>query len=257
MRSLAGKTLFVTGSSRGIGKAIALRAARDGAAVVLAAKTVAPDPKLPGTIHSAAEEVEAAGGRALPVPCDVRDEAQVKAAVKAAVETFGRLDILVNNAATNPYFGPILDTPADMLAKTVDVNLTGFFHLCQLAGRVMREQGGGVILNTSSVNGAQPAPGQGVYSMTKAGIISMTRAFARECAAFGIRVNAVLPGLTDTKFAHALTGNEALLRGILPMIPLGRVAEPEEIAPAFLYLACDASAYVTGACLAVDGGLLA
>jgi NAD(P)-dependent dehydrogenase (short-subunit alcohol dehydrogenase family) len=120
----------------------------------------------------------------------------------------------------------------------------------------MKGGGGGAIVNVSSVNGERPGPMQGIYSVTKAAVISMTRAFAKECAGWGVRVNAVLPGLTDTKFAAALTQSERMLNMILPLIPLGRVAQPEEIAPAIAFLASDAASYVTGACLPVDGGLL-
>ncbi|MEJ2368432.1 MAG: SDR family oxidoreductase [Acidobacteriota bacterium] len=247
---LDGKVAVITGASRGIGEAVARLFAAQGAHVVVTSRKL-------DACESVARSIRESGGEAEAMACHAGDAEQRLALVDHAVREFGRLDILVNNAATNPYFGHILDTPESMLDKTVEVNLTGFFHLCQLAGRAMREQGGGVILNTASVNGVSPSPMQGIYSVTKAAIISMTRAFAKECAAFGIRVNAVLPGLTDTRFASALTENDAILKTILPMIPLGRAAQPEEIAPAFLYLASDAGAYVTGACLAVDGGMLA
>jgi aminoglycoside phosphotransferase (APT) family kinase protein/NAD(P)-dependent dehydrogenase (short-subunit alcohol dehydrogenase family) len=247
---LDGKVAIVTGSSRGIGEAVARLFANQGAYVVVTSRKI-------DACESVAQSIRGAGGKAMAIACHVGEPDQRRALIERVASDLGRIDILVNNAATNPHFGHILDTPESMLQKTVDVNLAGFFHLCQLAGRVMREQGGGVIINTASVNGVSPAPYQGIYSVTKAAIISMTRAFAKECGDLGIRVNTVLPGLTDTKFASALTSNDALLKGVLPLIPQGRVAEPEEIAPAFLYLASDASAYVTGTCLTVDGGMLA
>jgi NAD(P)-dependent dehydrogenase (short-subunit alcohol dehydrogenase family)/aminoglycoside phosphotransferase len=247
---LDGKVAVVTGSSRGIGEAVARLFAAQGAHVVVSSRKLE-------ACEAVAESIRSAGGKATAVACHVGDPEARQALVDSVVTSLGRLDIMVNNAATNPHFGHILDTPLSMVEKTVEVNLIGFFHLCQIAGQAMRDQGGGVIVNTASVNGVVPAPMQGVYSVTKAAIISMTRAFAKECAPLGIRVNAVLPGLTDTKFAAAITGNEAALRSIVPMIPAGRVADPAEIAPAFLYLACDASAYVTGTTLTVDGGLLA
>lgn len=247
---LDGKVAVITGSSRGIGEAIARLYANQGAHVVITSRRLE-------VCEAVAQSIRDGGGAATAIACHVGEAEQREALVARVVAELGRLDIMVNNAATNPYFGHILDTPTSMLTKTVDVNLSGFFHLCQLAGRVMREQSdGGVILNTASINGVKPAPYQGIYSVTKASIISMTRAFARECGPLGIRVNAVLPGLTETKFASALTSNQALLNSILLMIPQGRVADPAEIAPAFLYLASEASAYVTGACLTVDGGLL-
>ena len=142
----------------------------------------------------------------------------------------------------------------ESVKKTIEVNIEGYFHMSQLAGQQMRKQGSGVIINTSSVNGRISGYNQSLYSASKAAIISMTESFAKECAPFGIRVNAVLPGLTDTKFASALTQNEAMLKMILPQIPLGRVAQPEEIAPAYLFLASEAAKYITGVSLPVDGG---
>jgi NAD(P)-dependent dehydrogenase (short-subunit alcohol dehydrogenase family) len=186
----------------------------------------------------------------------VGDEAAIDALFDRIGERHGRLDVLVNNAATNPHFGHIAETPLSMVDKTVQVNLRGYFHASQRGALLMKAGGGGAIVNVSSVNGERPGPMQGIYSVTKAAVISMTRAFAKECAAWGVRVNAVLPGLTDTKFAAALTQSERMLNMILPLIPLGRVAQPEEIAPAIAFLASDAASYVTGACLPVDGGLL-
>ncbi len=247
---LDGKVAVITGASRGIGEAVARLFANQGARVVVSSR------KLEGC-ESVASALRDAGAQATARACHIGDAEQRRALVDGVLEEFGRIDILVNNAAANPYFGHILDTPEAALAKTVEVNLAGTFHLGQLAGRAMREAGGGVIINTASVNGVAPAPLQGIYSVTKAAIISMTRAFAKECAPFGIRVNAVLPGLTDTAFAAALVRDDAVLKTILPLIPLGRAADPAEIAPAFLYLASDAAAYVTGACLTVDGGMLA
>ena len=165
--------------------------------------------------------------------------------------------MLVNNAATNPHFGHIAETPLAMVDKTVEVNIRGYFHMSQKAALLMKDQGGGAIVNTSSINGVRPGPYQGIYSITKAAVISMTQAFAKECAPWKVRVNAVLPGLTDTRFAAALTGNERMLKMILPLIPLNRVADPEEIAPAIVFLASDSASYITGAALPVDGGFLA
>ena len=247
---LDGKVAVVTGSSRGIGESVARLFANQGAQVVVSSRRIESCEKV-------AESIRQTGGKAIAVECHVGESEAREALIESVLKEFGRVDILVNNAATNPYFGHILDTPTPAADKTVAVNLSGFFHMSQLAGRAMRERGEGVIINTASVNGVRPAEYQGIYSITKAAIIAMTRAFARECAADGIRVNAVLPGLTETKFASALTQNEELLQTFLPMIPQGRVADPAEIAPAFLYLASAASSYVTGTCLTVDGGLLA
>ena len=169
---------------------------------------------------------------------------------------FGRLDILVNNAATNPYFGHISDTDVAMIDKTMQVNIKGYFELAALASKVMKKGGGGAIVNIASINGVKPGMYQGIYSITKAAVINMTQAFAKECAPWKVRCNAVLPGLTETRFASALTKNDQLLTAALTQIPLGRVAQPSEIAPAILYLVSEASSYVTGTTLTVDGGLI-
>ncbi|USD36119.1 glucose 1-dehydrogenase [Ferrimonas sp. SCSIO 43195] len=247
---LQGKVALITGASRGIGEAVARLYAAHGARVILSSRDQQ-------ALDAVAASIRDQGGQAEGIACHGGDIDQAKALFATIEQRYGRLDILVNNAAANPYFGHILDTPQEALNKTVQVNLAGYFCFAQLAGQMMREQGGGVIINTASVNGKQPAPGQGIYSITKAAVNSMTAAFAKECAQYNIRVNAVLPGLTETKFASALTDNPMLLKQILPLIPQGRSAVPEEIAPAFLFLASDAAAYITGIELPVDGGYLA
>ncbi len=221
MRSLAGKTLFVTGSSRGIGKAIALRAARDGAAVVLAAKTVAPDPKLPGTIHSAAEEVEAAGGRALPVPCDVRDEAQVKAAVKAAVETFGRLDILVNNASAINLRGT-LELPVARFDLLFAVNARAAFVCSKACLPHLLESDNPHILNISPPLNTDPKWFRGIapYTLTKYGMTMLALGMAGEFRDRGLAANALWPktGIATAAVRNLLGGEEAVRRCRRPEI---------------------------------------
>jgi NAD(P)-dependent dehydrogenase (short-subunit alcohol dehydrogenase family) len=167
----------------------------------------------------------------------------------------GKLDICVNNAATNPYFGHILETDVEAYQKTVDVNIRGYFFMSVEGGKLMRESGGGAIVNTASVNGLQPAPMQGIYSITKAAVVNMTRAFAKECAQFNIRCNALLPGLTKTKFAGAVFDNENIYKQALSGIPMNRHAEPGEMAGSVLYLVSDASSFTTGEILVVDGGM--
>ena len=167
----------------------------------------------------------------------------------------GKLDILINNAATNPYFGHILDTDLAAYDKTVDVNIRGYFFMSVEAGKMMREQGGGAIVNTASINAIQPGIKQGIYSITKAAVANMTKAFAKELAPHGIRVNALLPGLTKTKFAGALFTNEEIYKQAMAGIPMGRHAEPKEMAGTVLYLVSDASSYTTGECIVVDGGI--
>lgn len=170
-------------------------------------------------------------------------------------EKHGRLDILVNNAAANPYFGNVLDTDLAAFQKTVDVNIRGYFFMSVEAGRLMRKTGNGVIINTASINGITLGAGQGIYSITKAALIKMTKVFAKECAQFGIRCNAILPGLTKTKFAEALFDNEQIYQDIVKAIPMQRHATPAEIAGTILYLASDASSCTNGECIVVDGGL--
>jgi NAD(P)-dependent dehydrogenase (short-subunit alcohol dehydrogenase family) len=246
---LTGKVALITGASRGIGKAVAELFAAFGAEVIVSSRKQ-------GSVEAVAESIIAKGGKAKAIACHIGDADAVRKLMAEIKQQYGALDILVNNAATNPYFGHILDTEESAIRKTVEVNIEGYFQMSQLAGQLMRDNNGGCIINTASVNGVRSGPMQGIYSITKAAVISMTEAFAKECAPLNIRVNAVLPGLTETKFASALTKNESLLKSYLPSIPLRRVAQPEEIAPAFLYLASDAASYVTGVSLPVDGGLL-
>jgi len=167
----------------------------------------------------------------------------------------GRLDILVNNAAANPYFGHVLDTDLAAYEKTVDVNVRGYFFMSIEGGKLMRENGGGAIVNTASVNALQPGDRQGIYSITKAAVVNMTKTFAKECAPFGIRCNALLPGFTKTKFAGALFTDDGIYQQAVKNIAMGRHAEPEEMTGTVLYLVSDASSYTTGECIVVDGGL--
>ena len=164
--------------------------------------------------------------------------------------------MLVNNAATNPYYGHVLDTDLGAFQKTVDVNIRGYFYASVMAGRLMRETGGGSIINVASVNAVRPGPLQGIYSITKGAVLNMTKTFAKECGPLGIRCNAILPGLIRTKFAGALIADKETLKHYLGGHPLGRVGEPQDIAGAALFLASNASAYVTGEYLVVDGGFL-
>jgi NAD(P)-dependent dehydrogenase (short-subunit alcohol dehydrogenase family) len=246
---LSGKTALVSGASRGIGASIAQLLAAHGAHVICTSR------KLEGC-EAVAEAIRASGGSAQALAMHVGDPAAIEA-VFAELEAQGKApDILVNNAAANPYFGPMLDMDLGSYEKTVEVNLRGYFWTTVQAAKRMRGKGGSIV-NIASVNARRAAPGQGIYSMTKAGIVNMAEGFAKELAVHGIRVNTVLPGLTETKFASAITGNPKILGMMMQMIPLARVAQPDEIAPAVLFLASPASSYVTGATLAVDGGYLA
>jgi NAD(P)-dependent dehydrogenase (short-subunit alcohol dehydrogenase family) len=247
---LDGKVALVTGGSRGIGKAIALRAARDGANIVIAAKTTEAHPKLPGTIHSAAEEIEAAGGKALALQVDVRDENAIAAAVAKTAQTFGGIDILVNNAAANPYMGPLTGLDAGRAEKTHRVNQWGPVLWTQLAVKHGMGEGGSIV-NIASTGGLGVTPGIAYYSSTKAALINLTKQLAAELAP-KIRVNALAPGLVKTDFARALwEKNEA---AIAKTMPLQRLGEPEDIAAAALFVVSNAASWMTGQTIVIDGG---
>ena len=239
----------MTGASRGIGEATAKLLAEQGAHVIVSSRKQEELDKVAAAIGKS-------GGKATAIAAHQGDSAALANLVGEIGSAFGKLDILVNNAATNPYYGHILDTDIGMAEKTLQVNVKGYFELSMLAGRMMRKAGGGAIVNIASINGVKPGMAQGIYSITKAAVINMTQAFAKECGPHRIRVNAVLPGFTDTKFASALTKNEQFLKSFLPQVPLNRIAQPAEIAPAVLFLVSDAASYVTGTTLTVDGGYL-
>jgi NAD(P)-dependent dehydrogenase (short-subunit alcohol dehydrogenase family) len=246
---LSGRIALVTGASRGIGESIAKLLAGQGAHVIISSRKI-------DDCQRVADDIKQAGGSAEAFACHIGDMEQIAGIFAHIKNTHGKLNILVNNAAANPYFGHVLDTDLGAYQKTVDVNVRGYFFMSVEGGKLMRDNGGGSIINVASVNGIIPGAMQGIYSITKAAVISMTKTFAKECAGAGIRVNALLPGATDTKFASALVKNDAILNQLLPHVPLNRVAQPDEMAGAVLYLASDASSYTTGTSLAVDGGYL-
>lgn len=246
---LTGRVALVTGASRGIGESIAKLLAAAGAHVIISSR------KIDGC-QAVADSIIADGGSAEALACHIGDMEQIDACFAHIEEKHGKLNILVNNAAANPYFGHILNTDLAAFEKTVDVNIRGYFFMCVKGGQLMKKNGGGSIINVASVNGMVPGDFQGIYSITKSAVISMTKSFAKECATLGIRVNALLPGLTDTKFASALTSNEAILKQAMMHIPMKRVAMPEEMAGAVLFLASDAASYTTGTSINVDGGYL-
>lgn len=247
---LTGKVAIITGASRGIGEAIARGMAEYGASVVLAARKQE-------ALDAVAADINAAGGKALAIACHTGKDTDIDALYARVASEFGRVDILVNNAATNPYFGPMIDATEAIFDKTFEVNAKGYFLMAQRAARMMVDQGKGSIINIASIAGVSPSLMQGIYGMTKAAVISMTKGFAKELGPAGVRSNALCPGLTDTKFAKVLIDTKEIHDIFIRDVPLGRHAEPSEMVGAAVYLASDASSYVNGAVLACDGGYLA
>lgn len=248
MVDLTGKTALVTGASRGIGRAIALGYAAAGAAVIVSSR------KTEG-VQAVADEIRALGGRAHSVAAHVGQESAVAALVAEAVEAFGGLDLVVNNAATNPHFGALLDASDSMWDKILEVNLKGPFHVIRHAVPHLRARGGGLILNVASVAGLRPSPAMGVYSVSKAALLMLTRALAVELGPDRIRVNALAPGLIRTRFSQALWETPEIAERAIAATPLGRLGEVEDLVGAALFLASPQAAYITGAVLTLDGGL--
>ena len=244
--TLEGKVAIITGASRGIGEAIARTFVAHGGRVVLAAR------KLDG-VKAVADSL---GDRAFAVAAHTGHEAQCEALVRSAVERFGAVDVLVNNAATNPCFGPMIDTDMGAWAKTFEVNLQGYFWMAREVARHLRARdAGGSIVNVSSVAGLEAAPMQGVYGATKAAVVSMTKTLAYELGPSKIRVNALAPGLIETRLSSAIVQNDAIVAEVLRKTPLGRYGQPDEIAGGALFLASDASSFMTGQVLVIDGGM--
>ena len=247
---LSGRVAIVTGASRGIGKSIAEAFAQAGAKVVLASRKQ-------DALDEVADAIGAGGGEAIGIAAHNGDKDALKALVDRTLDHCGTVDILVNNAATNPHFGATLEAADSYWQKTIEVNLMGNVWLSQAAVKVMRENGSGKIINVASIVGLTPGRYQGIYSVTKAGVISLTKTLAVELGADNIQVNAIAPGLVQTKFAQALWGNPELLDHVLAQTPAGRIGQPADISGIALYLASSASDFTTGAVFVVDGGVSA
>lgn len=248
---LTGKVALVAGASRGIGEATAKALAEHGATVICTSRKIEECERV-------ASEIRAAGGKARAMTLHLGELAHHDDVLASIEKEEGRLDILVNNGATNPFFGPASETPESAWDKTVEVNLKGPFFLSAKAMPLMKASGGGAVVNVASINGIKPGHLQGIYSVTKAAVINMTQVFAQEHGDDGIRANALCPGLTDTRLASGLMQNEEMLNDMMARnFSIKRPAQPEEMASAIVYLASDEASYVTGQTLVVDGGMIA
>jgi len=248
MFDLKGKVAVVTGSSRGIGRSIAECMAKAGARVVVSSRKIEACEKV-------VEAIRAAGGEALAVACNVSDTAQLQGLVDTAVQTWGRLDILVCNAAVNPYFGPMQTMPEESYDKIMNCNVKANFLLCNMAAPRMAEAGGGSILIVSSIGGNQGSGTLGVYGISKAADFALTRNLAIEHGPKGIRANCIAPGLIKTDFSRALWQNEHLLKNVEEGTPVRRIGMPDDIGGVAVFLSSRAAAYITGQTLVVDGGI--
>jgi len=248
MFDLTGRVAIITGSSRGIGRATAECMARAGAKVVVSSRK-------PAACQVVVDAITAAGGEAIVVPCNVSEKEQLQNLVEQTVARFGRLDILVCNAAVNPYFGPMAKMPDDAYDKIMNSNVRSNFWLCNMAAPHMVAGGGGSIIIVSSIGGRQGSPTLAVYGMSKAADSSLAMSLAVEWGAAGIRANCIAPGLIKTDFSRAFWENEKLLRHVEQGTPVRRMGEPGDIGGVAVFLASRAAAYVTGQTLIVDGGI--
>jgi NAD(P)-dependent dehydrogenase (short-subunit alcohol dehydrogenase family) len=253
--SLKGKTAIITGGSRGIGKAIALGFAKAGAKVAVTSRRI-------NDLEETAAEIRGFGGEAVPIQAHLGKMEEISKMVDTVMGHFGKIDILVNNAGASPAMQSVLESDERLWETIMNLNLKGLYFTSQAVARVMKEQGGGKIINLASVDGFIPEPLVSIYSISKAGVRMITRSFALELAPFNIQVNTIAPGPISTRMLNShwfhLPPEEAQKQQELmgKMTPLGRVGQPDEIVGAALYLASDASTYTTGAEILVDGGVL-
>lgn len=244
---LDNKVAIVTGASKGIGKAIAKALGQQGAKVVIVSRKQE-------AVDETAKEFLAEGIEALGIAAHMGNMDQIKNMVNQTVKHFGGIDIIVNNAAINPTFGPIIETDNLVFDKIIEVNVKGPMELCKLAYPFMKQQGAGSIINISSIEGITPGLGLGLYSISKATLIALSKVLAKEWGADNIRANVICPGLIDTKFSQALTENEKILKHVLAKQALPQLAQPIDIAGLALFLASDASSFCTGSVITADGG---
>jgi dehydrogenase/reductase SDR family member 4 len=247
--SLEGKVAVVTGASKGIGEAIAHIYAQYGAKVVV-------NSRKQESVDDVALAIKNAGGEATGIAGQVGNPEELQSLFDKTIEKYGRLDILVNNAATNPIFGPVETTDEKAFDKIMNVNVKAPFQLSKMALPIMQQNGGGSIINISSIGGISPEPFLGIYSVSKAALVMLTKVMAKEWGPRGIRVNVICPGLIKTKFSEALWQNEKMTKHFIENLPLRRIGEPEDLVGLALFLASNASSYCTGTVFAADGGFL-
>ncbi len=247
---LDNKVAIVTGASKGIGEAMARGLAEFGAKVVISSRKRE-------SVDAVAKSFQNDGLEAIAIAANMGNVEEAQTLIDQTVDAYGGIDIIINNAAANPVFGPIQNTEERAFDKILDVNLKGPFELCKKAYPILKQRGGGSIINISSIGGLTPERGIGIYSVSKAGLINLTKVMAQDWGADNIRVNAICPGLIKTKFSEALWGNEPILDRFLQQIPLNRVGTSDDVAGLAVYLASDAAAYCTGGVYLIDGGYTA
>ncbi|MEQ9300871.1 MAG: glucose 1-dehydrogenase [Cyclobacteriaceae bacterium] len=244
---LTGKVAIVTGASKGIGEYMAIAFAQAGASVVVSSRKQE-------AVDEVAKSIVDEGGIATGIAANTGSLEELEQLVNKTVELHGGIDIIVNNAATNPVFGPVINTNEDAFDKIMNVNVKGPFEFAKMAFPHMKKRGGGSIINISSIGGLSPEPFLGIYSVSKAALISLTKVLAKEWGPMGVRANVICPGLIKTKFSQALWSNEPIVDKMTKELPLPRIGQPDEIAGLALFLASEASSYCTGGVYTADGG---
>ncbi len=244
---LSGKVAIITGASKGIGEAIAVMYAAAGARVIISSRKQE-------AVDKVAESIIKKGGQAKAIACHMGDESDIARLVAETIAIYGTIDIVVNNAAVNPVYVPVVETDGSAFDKIKNVNVKGPFELAKKAYPFMKQKKSGSVINISSIGGLRPEPGLGMYSVSKAALISLTKVMAKEWGEDNIRANVICPGLIKTKFSEALWNNDKIMNTMMKILPIKRVGTTEEIAALALYLASDASAYSTGSVFTADGG---
>ena len=242
------KTAIVSGGSKGIGKAIALKYAQAGADVVICSRRKE-------NLEAAVTEAESNGFSLIPIECNTSNFDSIQSVVDLTMDKFGKVDILVNNAATNPYYGPILNSEDSHWDKIFDVNVKGYFNFAKACSISMIKNNYGKIINVASIAAKTPLEGLGVYNISKAAVVMLTKVLAKELGQHNIQINTLAPGLIKTDFSKALWEDENTYNKIVKSIPQGKMGTPEDISGMALYLASDASDFITGSIFTVDGGI--